>query len=219
MRKDGFRNAFNDVPVGLATPAGRIVSFEKSASVFSGHLGNGPDLDIGIVRFAPDIWREHQDCEFLSSSDCERDHQNDPSGKSFYLLIGYPGSRKMTKIENGQIKQRSVCLATVPASDEWYTNLNITTKNHLLLEYDETDVSYQRHRHLPPSLAGISGGGVFQVQKETNEVRLVGIITEFHRSAGLLMATRIEPFFWLAAAYSVLPDLPALLKTKPQDCQ
>ncbi len=206
MRKDGFRNEFNEVPMGLATPGGRMVSFERAEPVFSARLGNDPDLDIGLVRFAPEIWSEHQDCEFLSTKDCERDHQDDRSGKSFYLLIGYPGSRKMTKIETGQIKQRSVCIATVPASQKQYTNLRITPTNHLLLEYDERNVSYQGRRHLPPSLAGISGGGVFHVQKETNDVRLVGIITESHRSQGLIVATRIDSFFWLSAAYSCLPS-------------
>lgn len=218
MRKHGFRNEFNEVPVGLATPAGRIVSFAKSAPIFSAHLANDPDLDIGLVRFAPEIWREHRDCEFLSTSDCERDHQDDRSGNSIYLLIGYPGSRRMTKIERGQIRQRSVCVATLPASQERYTNLNIMAKNYILLEYDETKVTYQGRRRCPPGLAGISGGGVFRVRKGTHEPRLVGIITEFHRTAGLIMATRIDSFFWLSAAYSVLPGLPALLKTKPQDC-
>jgi hypothetical protein len=145
MRKDGFRDEFNAVPVALATPSGRIVSFEKSAPIISGRRGNDPDLDIGLVRFTPEIWSEHQDCAFLSASDCERDHQDDRSGQSFYLVIGYPGSRKMTKIERGQIRQRSACIATVPALQERYTNLNIVAKNQLLLEYDE------QKRQLPGS--------------------------------------------------------------------
>jgi hypothetical protein len=219
MRRDGFRDEFNAVPVALATPSGRIVSFEKSAPIISGRRGNDPDLDIGLVRFTPEIWSEHQDCAFLSASDCERDHQDDRSGQSFYLVIGYPGSRKMTKIERGQIRQRSACIATVPALQERYTNLNIVAKNQLLLEYDEKNVSYQGRRYHPPDLAGISGGGVFHVRKETNKVRLVGIVTEFHKGPGLILATRIDSFFWLSAADGVLPGLPALPKTKLQDCR
>jgi hypothetical protein len=216
MREDGFRNELNRVPVALATPEGRLVSFKNSEGVCSGLSGEGRDLDVGFVRLASEACGAFEDCHFLPEDECELNHQDDRTGSSFYLLIGYSVSRKLTKIWGRQIKQFALCICTNPKSEPWHERMNLPAKDHILLEWKENNVAHNGVPRNMPKIEGMSGGGVFHVHRKTGKARLVGIITELHKESRVIVATRIDLFVWLAAVYHGLPALRALLRTKPE---
>jgi hypothetical protein len=165
MRTDGFRNEFNGVPVALATPAGRLVSLEGWDAVCTGDPSEGQGINIGFARPVDKAYDALEDCSFLAEDERELNHEDDLSGNSFYLLIGYPGSRKLTKIWKGEIKQVSFCIYTYPAAKDWYEKLNLPARDHILLGYNERNVTYNGSRRNRPKVKGIGGGGVFHVNK------------------------------------------------------
>jgi hypothetical protein len=215
MRRDGFRNELSHVPVALATPEGRLVSFKNAEGVCTGLPGEGQDLDVGFVRLVCEARGAFEDCHFLAEDECELNHKDDRTGNSFYLLIGYPGSRKVTKIWERQIMQFSFCICTYPKSEAWHERLSLPANRYILLDWNENNVKHNGVRRNTPKMSGISGGGVFHVDGKTGKARLVGIITELHKQSKLIVATRIDHFTLLATVYNGLPELRKLLRTKP----
>ncbi|MGP0075130.1 MAG: hypothetical protein ACLPWF_24735 [Bryobacteraceae bacterium] len=214
MRKDSFRNELSHAAVGVATPGGQLASFKNSEALCSALQKQGQDLDVGIVRLQDETCGSLEDCHFLDEDEWELKHKDNRTGDSFYMLLGYPSSRKLTKICKYQITQHSLCICTYPASAEWHGKLHLPATNHMLLQWNERNVTHSGEPRNIWDVKGMSGGGVFHVSKETGRARLVGIIAEHHRQSRLIVATRIDSFVLLAAAYSQ-PAVRALLRTKP----
>lgn len=209
-----MRSTLNRAPVALATPTGRLVSFEKWAGIFAAP-SPGQDLDVGFARIENQSLGALEDCHFLAEDERQFVHEDDRSSQSFYMLIGYPGSRGLTKIWDREIKQRSFCICTRPAPEQRYEDLSIPAKNQMLLEYNERSVTRDGARFNMWKLQGMSGGGVFHVRKETRQAQLVAILTEHRRESKCIIATRVNCAVLLAAIYKAIPGLPELLRTRP----
>ncbi len=215
MRKDSFRNEFHDVPVVLYTPTGRAISFERWEPVFTGTTGGGTDIDVAFVRLEDNASSALEGCAFLGQDERELNHNDDRSRDSFYLIVGYPGSRKLTKIWQGLIKQFSFSIATYPAREELHQKINRSRKDHILLEYSDNKVTHNGLKRKMPKVQGMSGGGVFHVDRQTRKARLVGIVSEHHAKSEVIVAKRIDSFIMIATLFNTFPELAALIKTKP----
>lgn len=215
LSEPGYPNRFKRGPIVLATPAGRLISLSSREAVFMGRTSNSQDLDVGVARIEQTS-NELGECHFLAENEWQFNHEDDRSGKSFYVLIGYPGSRGLTKIRNRRIEQRSLCICTNLVPEQQYEELNLSVKDHILLVYNQSKVTHNGARFNMWKLDGMSGGGVFHVHKETGRAQLVAISTEHRRVSECIVGTRVNHAITLAAVYKGIPGLPELLRTRPE---
>jgi hypothetical protein len=215
LSEPGYPNQFNRGTIALASAGGRLIPLSSREAVFMGRKTNSQDLDVGVVRMEQTNV-ELDKCHFLAEGEWQFEHEDDRSGKSLYVLVGYPGSRGLTKIRNLQIEQRSLCICTNLAPEERYEELNLPVKDHILLEYNQNKVKHNGARFNMWKLGGMSGGGVFRVQKDTGRAQLVAILTEHRTVSTCIVATRVNHAITLAAIYKGIPGLPELLRMRPE---
>lgn len=119
-----------------------------------------------------------------------------PDGIEF-LAAGFPASK--TKIWQGQHQiNAGLMFATVRhATPTQYQALKKDPRGYVVAHYEQ-----QGRRNLAGQAAtgahpkGMSGGALFMATQDTatsaRSLRLLGFITEYHKSSGLLVAVRVE---------------------------
>jgi hypothetical protein len=144
---------------------------------------------------------------FLSGD--EIDEENRPDDRSLaclYMVLGFPASRTQVKVSQAtrKIQQQSFHCSTSPVEAAEYLQENLSQSEHVLLDFDHKEIAKARKR-TPPRLQGVSGGGIFQISRDSMTGPLIGIGTKNQRRSRLIVGTRLKPF--LDAARNLNPWL------------
>jgi len=184
----------------LFAPSGSVGGKLLPLPPCTGYLspsGRNNDLDIGVLVFAERELGPFQQRIFLSGTDIDTDDRLDDQGlKSFYFVLGYSASRTQVKVDRTErrIHQRSFHCATSPVDAAEYVQEHIPQADHVLLDFDHKEIRVRGYRADPPKLQGVSGGGIFHINRETMQGPLVAIATQNRRSSRLIIGTRIKHF-------------------------
>jgi hypothetical protein len=82
--------------------------------------------------------------------------------------------------------------STSPVDAAEYAQEQISQRGHILLDFDHKEIRVKGRSATPPKLQGVSGGGIFQVRRETMCGPLVAIATRIRRASRLIVGTRIS---------------------------
>jgi hypothetical protein len=183
----------------LGAPAGgTLLPLPWSAAWMS---SNGDIRDIGVLALPASTLGVFDQCVFLSGREIdENDLPDDDTLTSFYFVLGYPASRRQTKISHQahQVRLKSFHCDTSPVDAAEYVHENLPQADHVLLDFDHRDIAIRGTRANPPRLQGVSGGGVFHIARNSMQGPLVAIATDNPRKSRLIVGTRLKHF--LAAA-------------------
>jgi hypothetical protein len=147
---------------------------------------------------------------FLAGTEVdEDDRSDDQSLNSFYFVVGYSASRTQLKVSKAErrIHQRSFHCSTDPVNAVEYLEEEISQADHILLNFDHKEIMVGGRGQTPPKLQGVSGGGIFQISRDTNHGPLMAIATQNRRRSRLIIGTRIKHF--LAVARELKNDVSA----------
>jgi len=159
--------------------------------------GVDDDLDVAVLALPSRQLGCFQKRVFLSGIEIDQDDRPDDQGlASFYFVLGYSGSRTQVKVDKvgRQIHQRSYRCYTSPVAPAEYLQEQLSQSDHLALDFDHKEIVSEGKRATPPKLQGVSGGGIFQISRDTNQGPLVGIATQNRRHSRLIVGTRIKHF-------------------------
>lgn len=162
---------------------------------------SGLDLDVGVLPLDEGALGPFAQCGFLTGDEIDENDTADFNGfLEFYYVFGYPAARTQVKISHSlrHIKQRSFQLSTTPPEAEAYVRENISSSDHILLEFDHKDTVVEGRIVAPPKLQGLSGGAILRINRTTLERRLVAIAVEHRKSSRFIVGTRIKHFLNLA---------------------
>jgi hypothetical protein len=106
---------------------------------------------------------------FLAGTEIDKDDRLDDRVKSFYFVPGYSASRTQVKVSHAEhrIHQQSFHFATNPVAAAEYLQQRISQADHILLDFDHKEIVVEGRRENPPELQGVSGGGMFQISRDT----------------------------------------------------
>lgn len=155
------------------------------------------DLDVGVLVLPAHQLSPFQQRVFLAGADIDQNDQPDDRGfASFYFVLGYSGSRTQVKVSRAErhIHQRSFHCSTNPVDAAEYLQEDMSRADHILLDFDHSEIVVGGRRVNPPRLQGVSGGGVFHISRQTKQGPLVAICTQNRRNSGLIVGTRIKHF-------------------------
>jgi hypothetical protein len=204
----------------FAFTAAHVIQDAESAQLFAPSEGRGGKLlplsrctahlissehentiDVGVLVLSARHLGPFHRRVFLAGPEIDEDDlPDDQSLKSFYLVLGYSASRTQVKISKTErhIHQLSFHCATHPVDAAEYLQEQISQEDHILLDFDHDELLVGRRRANPPRLQGVSGGGVFQVSRDTNQGPLVAIAMQNRRRSRLIVGTRIKHFLAVA---------------------
>jgi len=169
------------------------------------------DLDVGVLVLPTRQLGPFQQRVFLAGSEIDHhDRPDDQASASFYFVLGYPASRTQVKVSRAKrhIHQRSFHCATNPVDAAEYVQEGMSQTDHVLLDFDHKRIAIGGRRVNPPKLQGISGGGVFQISRETERGPLVAIATRNRRNSQLIVGTRIKHFLAMVRELNAKPERP-----------
>src|ERR1051326_629248 len=133
--------------------------------------------------------------------------------RSYALLAGYPCSKQVSRGQRDL--ESSLCTVMAECSaDEDYAGIGVSSTHAVVLAFDRMQVWRREGRSIAPKLQGMSGGGLWILQRSTPDqagsARLCGTIIEWRNGAKtLLVATRIEVL--LSGIWGHWPELRAFL--------
>jgi hypothetical protein len=159
--------------------------------------GGDNGLDVAVLVLPSSQLGCFKQGVFLSGSEIDQDDRPDDQGlASFYFVLGYPVSRTQVQVNRvrRRIAQRSFHFSTSPISPAEYMEEELSQADHIALDYDHKEIVIRGTRVTPPKLQGVSGGGIFQMSRETNRGPLVAIATQNRSSSRLIVGTRIKHF-------------------------
>jgi hypothetical protein len=171
---------------------------------YTAHLnssGRDDDLDVGVLVLAARHLGPFHRRVFLAGTEIDKDDRLDDQGlKSFYFVLGYSASKTQVKVSKAErrIHQQSFHCSTSPVDAPEYLHEQISQADHILLDFDHKEIVVRGRRANPPKLQGVSGGGIFQISRETNHGPLVAIATQNRRRSRLIMGTKLKHFLALA---------------------
>jgi hypothetical protein len=177
--------------LGIAA-GGEVVPLPWTASSMT--LGGD---DVGVFLLHASVLDVLEQTVFLGGHAIdEQGMPDDTAFTSSYIVLGYPASRRQTKISHPtrQVRLRSFHCTTSPVDLVVYLQENLSRSDHVVLEFDHQDIVIKRQRVNPPKLQGVSGGGVFHLSKDTSQSTLIAIATENRRNSGLIVGTRLKHF-------------------------
>jgi hypothetical protein len=153
------------------------------------------DLDVAVLALPSRQLGCFQQRVFLSGSEIDQDERPDDRGlASFYFVMGYSASRTQLQVDGRNIHQRLFQLSTSPISPAEYLQEQLPQADHIALDFDHEEIVVEGKPVNPPKLQGVSGGGIFQITRETNFGPLVAIATQNRRNSRLIVGTRIKHF-------------------------
>jgi hypothetical protein len=164
------------------------------------------DLDVAVIPLSADRLGPFRDHVFLEGTDIDQSDEPDQFGlSSFYFVLGYSASRTQASVSpsNRQIHQRSFLFSTGPVDPAEYQAQQYPQADHILLDFDHKEINSGGYRPTPPELQGVSGGGIFHIDRATNRGPLIAIATQNPRKARLIVGTRIKHFIQLARNLNV----------------
>ena len=159
--------------------------------------GSHNDLDVGVLVLPARQLGPFQQRVFLAGTEIDQaDRPDDQGPASFYFVLGYSASRTQVKVSRAKrhIHQRSFHCSTNPVDAAEYLQEEMPQADHILLDFDHKEIVIGGRRVNPPKLQGVSGGGLFQISRETKQGPLVAIGTQNRRSSRLIVGTRIKHF-------------------------
>lgn len=163
--------------------------------------GHDNDLDVGVLVLPTCHMGPFQRRVFLAGPEIDNDDRlDDRDRKWFYFVLGYSASRTQVKVSRAErrIHQQSFHCSTSPVDPAKYLHEQIPQADHILLDFDHKEIRVGGRRANLPKLQGVSGGGIFQISRETNHGPLVAIATQNRRRSRLIMGTRIKHFLAVA---------------------
>jgi hypothetical protein len=172
--------------------------------------GRDDALDVGVLVLPARHLGPFQRRLFLAGTEVdEDDRSDDQSLNSFYFVVGYSASRTQLKVSKAErrIHQRSFHCSTDPVNAVEYLEEEISQADHILLNFDHKEIMVGGRGQTPPKLQGVSGGGIFQISRDTNHGPLMAIATQNRRRSRLIIGTRIKHF--LAVARELKNDVSA----------
>lgn len=159
--------------------------------------GGDHDLDVAVLALPSRQRGCFQQRVFLSCSEIDQDDRPDDQGlASFYFMLGYSASRTQVKVDivNRHIHQRSFHCCTGPVCPAEYLQEQLSQTDYIVLDFDAKEIAIRGRQGTPPKLQGSSGGGIFQISRETNHGPLVAIATQNRRISRVIVGTRIKHF-------------------------
>jgi hypothetical protein len=179
---------------------GKLLPLPPCTAHLKSSGGDNP-LDVGVLVLPARHLGPFRRRVFLAGTEIDEDDRlDDQSLRSFYFVLGYSASRTQAKVSKAEhrIHQRSFHCSTHPVDAAEYLQEQISQTDHMLLDFDHKEIVVRGRRDNPPKLQGVSGGGIFQISRETNHGPLVAIATQNRRRSRLIMGTRIKHFLALA---------------------
>ncbi len=167
------------------------------------HLSpQGSHLDVGVLVLSPEKFGPFQERVFLADKDIDQDDRPDDRklGPSFYLVLGYSASRTQVAVSQGEhrIFQKSFQCATSPVRPAEYAAEDVAPEDHILLDFDHSEIMVDGSRANPPRLQGVSGGGIFHISRSTMQGPLIAIASQNRRNSRVILGTRIKHFLRVA---------------------
>lgn len=148
-------------------------------------------VDLAIMKladhFAKDILEQYS---FLHDDLIDINHNLIAQQK--YLLAGFPVSK--TKIYDKTHKREELLILTQASKEEKYIELSFDKDNHIIVDIDKVkDFDNIEPTFTPPYLYGISGSGLWFISDifSPSKIRLVAIMTEWHKSDQVTVGTKI----------------------------
>jgi hypothetical protein len=175
------------------------------------HLSPPPpesDLDLGILEFQEPISGPFSRRVFLAGAEIDEDDRPDVHHiASFYLAVGYPASRTQLRVSKAErhIHQLLFRLSTSVVDAAEYEERKVSRSDHILLDFDHKEIKVAGRKASPPKLQGASGGGIFEISRNTRGCLLVGIATKNPSRFRLIVGTRIKHFLAMARELNALP--------------
>jgi len=166
------------------------------------------DLDVGVLVLPARQLGPFQRHAFLAGTEIDQNDQPDDQGlASFYFVLGYSASRTQVKVSRSErhIYQQSFHCSTNPVDAAEYSQEKTPQADHILLDFDHEEIVIGGIRVNPPKLQGVSGGGIFQISRETKKGPLVAICTQNRRNSRLIVGTRIKHFLAIARELKAKP--------------
>jgi len=170
--------------------------------------GNHDDLDVGVLVLPAHQLGPFEQHVFLAGTEIDQNDRPDDQGlASFYFVLGYSASRTQVKVSRAErhIHQQSFHCSTSPVDAAEYLQEKMSQADHVLLDFDHKEIEIGGKRVNQPRLQGVSGGGVFQISRETNQGPLVAIATQNLRNSRLIVGTRIKHFLAMARELKAKP--------------
>jgi len=103
------------------------------------------------------------------------------------------------------IHQRSFHCCTNPVDSAECLQEKMSQADHILLDFDHKEIVIEGTRVNPPKLQGVSGGGVFNISRETKQGPFVAICTQNRRNFRLIVGTRIKHFLAMVRELKAKP--------------
>lgn len=112
-------------------------------------------------------------------------------------VAGYPAS-KVRKKEN-VFSSEIYVFSGVAAEESIYSSLNVSHSSNIIVHFNrKNSKDFENGKpFMPPSLKGVSGGGIFTWSDnsvEWSERKLVGIFHTYKEKQGLIIGTTLIPF-------------------------
>ena len=178
---------------------------------YTAHLsssGSYDELDVGVLVLSERQLGPFQQRVFLAGTEIDQNDRPDDQGiASFYFILGYPASSTQVKVSRAvrHIHQRLFHCSTNPVDAAEYLQEGISQADHVLLDFDHKEIVVGGRRANPPKLQGVSGGGIFQISRETKQGPLTAIGTRHRRDSRLIMGTRIKHFLAIVRELKAKP--------------
>ena len=162
---------------------------------------NRNDLDVGVLALKSNELGAFEQRVFLTDAEIDQNDLPDDGGpESFSFVLGYPASRTQIKVskEARFIDIKAFNCSTSPVSAAEYLQEDMAQSDHVLLDFDHKEMIIGGNRVTPPKLQGASGGGIFQISRNTMKGPLVAIATQNRQDSRLIAGTRLKHFLAMA---------------------
>jgi hypothetical protein len=150
----------------------------------------GPDrFDIGVVRLAERLAEPYEGWHPVKIANL-RAAKLDSQAASF-AFVGYPSTRVKINPLMQHINLKYMALnGAQPAPANMYARLGFDPSSHLILQLDRAPVHVDGKTQQFPDPHGLSGSPVWS--EDENGPCVVGIVTEYHKKEGVIVATGIS---------------------------
>lgn len=146
-------------------------------------------LDLSVVPLNEDIVNKlGHSCLFLGLDDIDAHERSELH--SLYIAIGYPGT-KQPKQKGNQLDYIPMTLGTIGVPADECQHCRINPDTNILLRFTKKKVHNKLRLETAPNPHGMSGGGVWSVNRSSDCARLVAIQHEYLDREHMLLATRI----------------------------
>jgi hypothetical protein len=197
-------DAFVDQPlfIGTATKWHQVIGEFTTTTPPAGKKREHDPHDYGFLEVSEADASQLDGCHFLTADQVARDEQMvfDPPYRSKYMSVGWPRNRLGFNRKERMTEPENIAFTGVIADRAMYVKHDRDPHTHILVEYDRKGMfGFSGDIH-PPSLDGMSGGGVFtmpglQRVGDVSPPRLVGITIELWADHKLYVGTRIDRIY------------------------